>query len=34
MSIGISLTGAIVDDDEQTPCLLNDGFRAFAHAVC
>ena len=33
MSIGISLTAVIVDEDEQTSCTLNDGLRVVANAI-
>jgi hypothetical protein len=33
MSIGIGLTGLIVDEDEQTSCTLNDGLRVVLDAI-
>ena len=33
MSIGISLTALIVDEDEQTSRTLSDGLRVVADAV-
>jgi hypothetical protein len=33
MSIGISLTALIVDEDEQASCTLNDGLRVVANAI-
>ena len=32
MSIGISLTAMIVDEDEQSSCTLDDGLRVVANA--
>jgi len=33
MSIGVSLTALIVDEDEQVSCALNDGLRVVANAT-
>jgi hypothetical protein len=33
MSIGISLTTLIVDEDEQTSCTLNDGLCVVTNVI-